>query len=310
LADLIKNSAYRGQAAYGKRRQGERRRLRPGRGHPTVPKKAAAWHRQPASAHILIPVPALVDPEVFAAAQQTVAHNRAALRQRHSGARHFLQGLAVCACCGYALCGHGRPPRYYYRCLGRDGFRFAGRRLCRNRPQRTEDLDAAVWQDVYQLLREPERLRQEFERRQRGAAADQPAEGARAGRAIAQAKQALGRLIDAYSAGLLQAQEFEPRIQRLRERLAKLEAEAQQQAQALQEQHDVGLVLGRFEVFTDQINQHVSHADGGQRREILRALVKRVEVDQQIVRIVYEVPPRPFAKGPQGGPSQHCQGLQ
>jgi site-specific DNA recombinase len=47
-------------------------------------------------------------------------------------------------------------------------------------------------------------------------------------------------------------------------------------------------------------------ADWDQRREILRTLVKRVEIDQTSVRIVYKVPARPFAKGPQGGLLQDC----
>ena len=44
------------------------------------------------------------------------------------------------------------------------------------------------------------------------------------------------------------------------------------------------------------------------RREIVRALVKRVEVDEKEVRIVYRVSPSPFENRPQQGILQHRWG--
>jgi site-specific DNA recombinase len=308
LGGMIKNSAYQGQAGYGKSRQVERQRLRPGRGYPQVHKTTYVQQRQPNAEHILIPVPALVDADLFAAAQQAVQQNRRYLREQHGKASHFLQGLVMCRLCGYALCGHkGSAGHVYYRCLGRDGYRFAGQRVCTNRPQRTEDLDAIVWKDVCQLLREPDRLREEFDRR-RSSGSESSTESGRLRTSISKVKQGIGRLIDAYAAGLLETTEFEPRIKRLKERLAKLEAEEQQRAQEIQEQAELQLLYSRFEDFADEINKSLHEADWQQRREVLRALVKRVEVDNDNVRIVYKVPYRPFAKGPLGGQLQHCWG--
>jgi hypothetical protein len=48
--------------------------------------------------------------------------------------------------------------------------------------------------------------------------------------------------------------------------------------------------------------------DWNTRREVLRALVKKVEIDEQEVRIVYRVSPSPFERGPQHGFSQRCWG--
>ncbi|HEV3236017.1 MAG TPA: hypothetical protein VGZ25_03450, partial [Gemmataceae bacterium] len=42
------------------------------------------------------------------------------------------------------------------------------------------------------------------------------------------------------------------------------------------------------------------------RRDIMRALIKHVEVGEDGVRVVYKVQPCPFESGPQGGRSQHC----
>jgi len=91
----------------------------------------------------------------------------------------LLQGLIVCQRCGYGCYvkstvpasakGKGKVPYTYYRCTGSDAHRFGGQRLCWNKQIRTDMLDAAVWEDVRQLLSEPERVRGEYERRLRGA---------------------------------------------------------------------------------------------------------------------------------------------
>ncbi|MFI4983134.1 MAG: recombinase family protein, partial [Nevskiales bacterium] len=202
LSYLVRNRTYCGQAAFNKEGRTERRpRLRPRRGQPEVPRQTYSTYRRPASEHILIPVPALLDEDLFAAAQERMAENRRRRRQRHSGARYLLQGLLVCSRCGYAWTGfqsaRGRAP--HYRCGGAMNYRLTGQPLCRLGQQRTDDLDSAVWQDVCALLSEPDRLRHEFERRQqRPAGGPLPAEQERLRGVRAKVKQSISRLIDAY----------------------------------------------------------------------------------------------------------------
>src|SRR5207253_6568493 len=123
---------------------------------------------------IPIAVPAIVDPEVFAAVQEQLQENRRHARQSQRGARYLLQGLLQCQHCGYAFDGKplspsarkGRPRAYaYYRCLGTDAYRFGGERLCHNTQVRTDRLDLAVWREVCTLLAHPERLAEEYRRR-------------------------------------------------------------------------------------------------------------------------------------------------
>jgi site-specific DNA recombinase len=312
LWGMLTNATYQGQAGYGKTRRGERRpQLRPRRGQPEVPKEPQSIYDQPASAHIPIPVPALVDAAVFAAVQERLAENGRRRRHSQRGARYLLQGLLVCDQCGYALCGRDtyqpKNKYTYYRCVGREAHRFGGQRVCANPAQRTADLDGAVWNDVCQLLREPERLRQEFARRQQ-----QPPAAAAAGErlraALAKSEQSIGRLIDAYANGLVEAAEFEPRVRRLKERRAQLQSELHAQQEQAAQAQQFQLVFQRFEDFADQIQGGLPALDWSQRREIIRALVKQVEVGEQTIRIVYRIPGRPFANGPKRGQLQHCWG--
>ena len=307
---LLTNPTYKGQAAYGKTRRGPRQpRLRPMRGKPEVPKHSYSTYVQSAAEQIVIPVPALVDVNLFAAVQERLDENRRRLREHRRGARFLLQGLLVCGCCGYAVVGKGTGDgeRAYYGCLGADGYRFGGKPVCRNRRQRVEDLDESVWDDARALLNEPERLREEFERRrQRTATRSSSVEEERLRKAIAQVKQGMSRLLDVYTEGLMERPEFEPRLERLRDRLHRLESNLQSLANDARCEDELRMVCSRVEEFAEQMKAGLAAADWTLRREILRGIVKRVEMDNETIRIVYKVPTRPFVKAPNKGPSQHC----
>ena len=46
-----------------------------------------------------------------------------------------------------------------------DGYRFGGHRVCANTQIRTDLVEIAVWQEVCQLLKEPQRWEREYQRR-------------------------------------------------------------------------------------------------------------------------------------------------
>ena len=101
-----------------------------------------------------IPVPALVDEALFETVAEQLQENQQRARIGQRGARYLLQGLLVCACCGYAYYGKAisspsarknHPRNYaYYRCIGSDAYRFGGVRLCFNKQVRTDLVDEAV----------------------------------------------------------------------------------------------------------------------------------------------------------------------
>ena len=98
------------------------------------------------------------------------------------------------------------------------------------------------------------------------------------------------------------------RISAARARLAKLEDEHRQRIGEAAQEAELRLVIGQLEEFARRVSQGLQEPDWDTRREIVRALVKKVEVDEQEVRIVYRVSPSPFEGGPQQGRSQHCWG--
>jgi site-specific DNA recombinase len=127
-------------------------------------------------------------------------------------------------------------------------------------------------------------------------------------RQLARLRSGIGRLIDSYAEGVIGKAEFEPRLAGLRQRVARLEAEAAALQDAAEQARSLQLVVGRLETFAALIRGQLDGADWNARRDIIRTLVRRVEVDDEHVRVVFRVDP-----GPQGGAGsrripQHCPG--
>ena len=218
----LRNPAYKGTAGFGKTRAAalKPKRLRPQRGRPEQPRRPISRVNTSSQEQILIDVPGLVSEELFMTVQAQLEENRQRRRERARGGSYLLQGLVVCKRCGYGCYGkpvsrasaEGKVPYAYYRCTGSDAYRFGGQRLCWNKQLRTDVLDAAVWEDVRQLLSEPQRVRTEYERRLEGPETGPGREVMHLNKMIANVKKMISRLIDAYGDGLLDKSEFEPRI--------------------------------------------------------------------------------------------------
>jgi site-specific DNA recombinase len=300
---MLKNPAYIGTAAFGKTRQEPLRpRLRAQRGRVLQPRRAVSTVDVPPDDWFSIPVPALVDPAVCAAVQTQLQENRRHARQSQRGALYLLQGLVQCQHCGYAYYGKrlspsarkGKPRAYaYYRCLGTDAYRFGGERLCQNTQVRTDLLDAAVWREVSTLLAHPERLAEAYRRRLQPEASTKRPALATVETHLGKLRQGLARLIDSYADGFIDKQEFEPRILRLRRRIAQAEEQRQQLAEEATLQTELQLIIGRLEDFAAKVHHGLAEADWGHKRDLIRALVKRVEVARDDVNIVFRIDPYP-----------------
>jgi site-specific DNA recombinase len=316
---ILKNPAYKGTAAFGKTRTGPLRpRLRAQRNRPLQPRRAVSDYDVPREEWVFIPVPPLIEEALYEAVQEQLAENRRHARQSQRGARYLLQGLLVCKVCGYAFYGKpfspsarkNRPRAYaYYRCVGMDGYRFGGHRVCANTQIRTDIVEVAVWQEVCQLLQDPQRLEREYHRRgyarPRGAKWETP-ESIRA--QINKLQRGMARLIDGYAEGLIEKVEFEPRIKRLKQRVTVLEDQVQQLADEVVQQRELRLLIGQLEEFVVKVQRNLATADWEMKREIMRALVRRVEIDKQEVTVVFRVGTDPYGQGPEKKSSQHCWG--
>jgi site-specific DNA recombinase len=172
---------------------------------------------------------------------------------------------------------------------------------------RTERWDLAVWQEVCTLLAHPERLAAEDRRRlppethtKRPSLA--PVEGP-----MSQVRQGMARLIDRYAASLIDKHEFEPRMTRRRQRLARLEEQRQALADEAALHGELQLIIGRLEDFAAKLHDGLEAADWASQRDRIRALVKRVEVARNDVNIVFRIDPYQGDNDPEKKSWQLCR---
>ena len=291
---MLKNPAYKGSAGFGKTRIGERLpQLRPQRGQAETPRKAYSVYATPIDEQEFIPVPTLVSEDLFDAVGNQLAENKTRYRQGRRGAKYLLQGLLKCACCGYSFYGkpsrggraNGKYRRYtYYRCIGMDAYRFGGNRICDNKQLRTSVLDEAVWEDVSDLLRDPERIQKEYQHRLNDDNNEASLALKQNEATINKVKRAIARLIDAYEDDLLSKEEFEPRVRQSKTRLSQLQAEHAKLAMRANEQDELRSVINHLEEFSQQLSAGIETLDWINKREVIRALVKRVEIGKDCLQ--------------------------
>ena len=313
IRGILIHPAYTGNAKYPRTRLFPRKTARRAkRGDPPTPRQEKVARATLPEEQETILVPAIVSQELFDAVAEKMEDNRRRYREQKKGAVFLLSGLLVCHRCGSAYCGRRQrraqsdSPYVYYRCIGTDKYRHHGETICTNKSINGAYIETAVWSDVCSMLRDPDRLRREFERRLEHPPSEQ-GDTTHLEQSIAQLKRRIGRLVDAYENGWVDKSEFERRIQRVKERLLREEEALSQYQRDTFNQQELRLVVGEFETFCQHIVGSLDQVDMETKRKILRLLVERIEVDEKEIRIVYKVQPRPFVPSPiSRGNLQHC----
>src|SRR4051812_30873621 len=172
--------------------------------------------------------------------------------------------------------------------------------------------NGAVWQEVENVLRHPQSIAAEYERRLVAAQrSDASSDLAAAELQLAKLRRGMDRLIDGYAEGLIERQEFEPRLAGFRQRIQGWEAQANAMRDDAAQRRTLSLVIGRLEEFSDRVQNSLATADWQQRRELIRLLVKRVEIGPEDVNVVFRVepvhsPPDPDRSGAVSANLQDC----
>ena len=161
-----------------------------------------------------------------------------------------------------------------------------------------EQLDAAVWDEVGRILADPVRVIQQYQRRLDGLqASPRQQELAAVERQLTKLRRGIDRLIDSYTEGVIDKSEFEPRLSALRARVSATEAAAATIRDAAEQARSLTLVIGKIEAFADIIRDRLETADWTAKRDIIRTLVRRIEIDDEVIRVVFRIGPGPSSDG-------------
>lgn len=296
---VLQNPAYIGQAAYGKTHmaaRGKKSRLRAARGHPTQPRRSNASKPTDPKDWVFVSVPAILDEALFRAAHAQLEENRSRARQGRRRPGYLLQGLTCCAKCGYAYYGKtlrqlgaGRQMRdfLYYRFSGSDGYRFGGERICNNAQIQGNILETAVWSEVSKLLMNPETAGLEHRDRTKNGALLDNLEILRSQKA--KLEHAVERLIDSFADGLIDKDQFASRMGRTKSRIADVDATIKTYAGDADQREHLRLATNRLRELAAAVGPELGRADWQRRREIIHTVVQRIDIDTDVVRIIFRV---------------------
>ena len=303
---MLRNPAYRGQAAYGKTKVQDRH------GKPTRTTRARGeryGRRQvrldePVENWLFIPVAPVVTDETFALAQERLVRN-AQFAKRNTRAPGPLQGLVVCRECGYSCYRTSvrttKRKIVYYRCIGQDNWRHVGGRVCNSRPIRADELEPLVWGEVRRLLEDPKLVRAEIDRRLHALRTEHPAARRREAleRDLTRATAALERLIEAYQEQLISLDELRTRMPTLRKRQSTLQTQLDALANELHDAETYLKLADTIEGFLGRLSDGLDQLSIEDQQRILRLVVREVLVggDTDKITIRHSIPT------PNGGPN-------
>src|SRR5258708_7300785 len=306
---VLRNSAYRGVACFGKTRvSGRTRVMRPQRRRGVTTPSTTAGHERPREEWIEIPVPALITEESFARAQELLRENKVRSRRR-TIAPSVVQGLVSCAKCGYAFSRTSTQTSarkiHYYKCIGSDSWRKLGGPVCDNRRfVRQELLDQIVWAEVIRLLQEPALIQQELDRRLAAARSSDPTRKHEQNlqRELIHVGKGIERLVNAYQEGLLSIEQLRGRMPALRQREQTLRAELQAIADQTNDRAAFLRLAETLTAFLARLRSAAETLSVTERQRIVRLQVKDVLVGEDTITIRHSIP---IPSGPpQNGGSQ------
>ena len=246
--------------------------------------------RKPEAEVVEMAVPPIIDTAEFEAVQTLLKTRSPALSApRVVSGPTLLTGICFCAACGGAMTLRtGKSGRYrYYTCCTKAR---QGETGCEGRTVPMEKLDSVVAEHIEPRLLQPKRLEQILSRvldRREERAKRRTAHIAELRKRAAEADAKLKRLYDAIENGI--ADLSDPM---LKERVTELKAISDQaradaeRAEGAIERLGPSITPRALKTFATQARKRMRTDSGGYRRDYLRALAQRVEVDAMEPRIM------------------------
>ena len=113
-------------------------------------------------------------------------------------------------------------------------------------------------------------------------------------------------MIDAYGDGLLEKIDFEARIKSARVRLSQLQMQLQSQVGQQERAQELRGIVDNLRMFSCQVTTGLENASWETKRELIKTLVRRIEIDKDQINVVYRVDLFPFERSPNGGFWHYC----
>ena len=293
IRGILRSSTYIGTAYSGRTRPVPARQrksalLPVGRGESVQPTPPEEW--------IAVSVPAIIDQEIFDAAQARLDKNKQMARRNNKSHDYLLRGLVSCGQCRLSSTGRTQGKYHYYTCRGRsDVLRAARDDRCTARYAPSQALDELVWQDLCRIVASPDMITHELERAQAGEWLPQALQAKRntVRQTLARLERQQERLLEVYLAEIIMRDEFERKRQELVQTQNGLQQQLKQLEHKAKKQIETLTLANNIQEFCQRIQPTLDNLDFEQRRQLVELLIDRVIVDDEKIEIRYVIPTSP-----------------
>jgi site-specific DNA recombinase len=256
---------------------------------------------RPREEWIGVAVPAIIDEQTHLQAQEQLRRNSALSFRNNTCNDYLLRCLLSCGTCGLAMFGithhaTGSRPQYrYYQCHGKDCVARDRDCRCPRRPVKADELEAAVWEHVKQLLNDPSTLLSQFEafaRKADGEAADTRSVDEKWEARLRRLDREEQRLLDAYQVGVIDLEELKERRSQIAGRRQVLSSQREQQTRLRVERQTAREVWADLKSFCERARSRLEEATLSEKQRLLQLLIERVIVGEDMLEIRHVIPLR------------------
>ena len=254
---------------------------------------------RPREQWIAIPVPPLVDQEIWDRAQAQLARNATLSFRNNKKHNYLLRCLLTCGECGLAMHGVSQKGAKgvlrYYKCAGKDCIATARPAPCSRAHVKADDLERTVWDHVRCLLGDPDRLLAQF-RAFADEAGQAAARGSETERKLRTRLDGLARsdrrLLDAYQTEVISLEELQDRRRQLADQRHALDLQLEQQRRLCDQRSKAQAVMTDLRAFCERVEIRLDDASFEDRQALLQLVIDRIIVHDGSLEIRHVIPLR------------------
>jgi site-specific DNA recombinase len=180
---------------------------------------------------------------------------------------------------------------------GRIPTRFGGERISSNSQIQADKIEPAIWAYVCKIVRNPRCLEQVLAGQDsaRRKVSPEDVEALRAQRQ--RLRHGMERLIDSLAEGMIDKDQFTVRMIRAKTLLADLDSKIASEATNEERHAHLRSAMTRLTELSTHLQSQLNNADWATKREIIRAIVQRIEIGPTNIVIVLRLPTEITVRG-------------
>ena len=245
-------------------------------------------------------IPAIITHEQFEMVRAKLIQNQSLARRNNKAHQYLLRALVSCGVCQLScLARLVQPHNKYYVCSGKAKiFQRHREERCPSRFAPADQLDELVWQDLCELMSNPQIIAQGLARARAGEWLPQELQARRENLRKGQVSldHQLNRLTEAYLSEVIPLTEYKRRRHELEERKQALAGQEQHLKVQVDRQAEVAGMVTSIEEFSQRVCAGLATATFEQKRQLVELLVDRVVVADGEVEIRYAIPTSPSSE--------------